>query len=82
MSAKAEALLHEVLALPDAERAEVVVELLASLDARPEDGDPVEQDRVWAEETERRAQQVVSGAVQAQTWDSVRQRVVDDRLNR
>lgn len=82
MSTDAQALVDAALTLSDAERAEIVVELLSSLDGPGDEVDPAELDRRWAEETERRARQIASGAVQTETWDDVLRRVADARRTR
>jgi len=67
MNAKAEALRSELLALPGAERAGLIIDLidlLDSLDDRPVEVDSAELDRIWAGEAERRASQIDSGAVE------------------
>ena len=55
MTAQTDALRSEVLALPEAERAQLAVELLDSLDNRPVETDRTELDRIRADETARRA---------------------------
>jgi hypothetical protein len=74
---EAEALLQEALALPDDARAEIAATLLAGLDAPPSE-DPEEVRRLWAEELERRARNVLAGEVAGQDWASIRQRVADE----
>ncbi len=64
-------LLKEALELPDAERAELAAELMASFDG-PSDPDV---DAAWAVEIERRADKVLSGESQGVPWDEVRERV-------
>ena len=66
----------------EAERAEIVVELLSTLGMPGEDADPAELDRIWVEESERRAQQIASGVVRTESWDDVLQRVTDARRSR
>ena len=61
------ALLNEVLALPTDERAEIVVELLASLDDVGASEDSEELDAIWAAEMSRRSHQLASGAVQPES---------------
>ncbi len=75
MSTESAALLNEVLALPTEERAEIVAELLASLDDAGASEDSRELDAIWAAELSRRSQQLTSGAVQTEPWDDVVRRV-------
>ena len=82
MSAKSAELRNEVLALPTEERAELAVELLASLDDDVADADPDEVDRAWGDEMVRRSQQIASGEVKTVTWDDVLQRVAANRRSR
>jgi hypothetical protein len=71
MTAKADALRSEVLALPEAARAELAIELIDSLDDRPVEADQAELDRIWADETARRSRQIDSGEVVTDSWDDV-----------
>ena len=64
-------LLKEALELPDAERAELAAELMASFDG-PADPDV---EAAWAVEIERRAAKVLSGESQGVPWDEVRERI-------
>lgn len=82
VNARADALLSEVLALPDADRAELVAEALASFDERPVEDDSDELDRLWSHETDRRARQVTCGAVETESWDSILSRVAESRHTR
>ena len=82
VSAKSAELRNEVLALPAEERAELAVELLASLDDDVADDDPDELDRAWGEEMSRRSRQIASGEVKTVTWDGVLQRVAANRRSR
>lgn len=77
MTAQAEALLREALALPDEDRADVAAELLASLDA-PAADDPETVRTLWSQELERRARRVLSGEAIGEDWASVRQRLADE----
>jgi putative addiction module component (TIGR02574 family) len=79
VSAKSAELRNEVLALPTEERAELAVELLASLDDDVSDDDPDELDHAWGEEMVRRSQQIATGEVKTVTWDGVLQRVTANR---
>ena len=69
-----DALLQEALKLPHAERADVAAELLASLDEEPTES-LEEVERAWAEEIERRARRVLSGASAGVPWPEVKDRI-------
>jgi putative addiction module component (TIGR02574 family) len=72
------AVLEEALKLSSRERADVAVELLASLDDQEwEDREEVE--RAWGAEIERRARQVLSGESAGSPWADVKQRI-ENRL--
>lgn len=79
MNAKARAMRSEVLALPEVERAELIFDLLDSLDDRPTESDQAELDIVWADETARRANQIDSGELATDSWDDVVDKVVESR---
>lgn len=76
MTNQAQALLQEVLALPEEERADVAAELLASLDA-PAADDPATVRSLWARELESRARRMLSGEAPGEDWAAVRQRLAD-----
>ena len=76
------ALRVEALALPAEQRAELAVELLASLDEDISDADPHEIDRAWGEEMQRRSAQIASGDVKTLTWDEVLDQVAASRRSR
>jgi hypothetical protein len=82
MNARADALRSEVLALPEAARAQLVIELLDSLDDRPVEADQAELDRIWADETARRARQIDTGEVTTDSWDDVVTKVEQARRAR
>jgi len=71
MGRGAKKLLHEALALPTEERAELAAELIASLDG-PADTDV---EAAWAAEIERRAAKVLSGESEGTPWEEVRRRI-------
>lgn len=75
MTADAEAVLRDALALSSADRADVAAELLASLE--PAD-DPETVRSLWAEELEKRAGQALSGESPGEAWADVRQRLADE----
>lgn len=82
MSATPSTLRNDALALPVEQRAELAVELLASLDEDVSDGHPGEIDRVWGDEMVRRSAQIASGEVETLTWDEVLARVAANRRTR
>jgi putative addiction module component (TIGR02574 family) len=62
------------LALPEAERAELLGRLMESLDGA---ADP-DADREWADEIARRLAEVRSGTAQTSSWADVRKRLAED----
>ncbi len=71
--------IRDALAVPDADRADLAVELLASL---PEPPDPLEIDSdEWAQEIERRARGVLSGDTVTENWDAVDERILGKLSN-
>jgi broad specificity phosphatase PhoE len=74
MTEHAQSLLHEALALSAEERADLIAELLVSLeDAAVDEVATVEA--AWAEELETRARRVLPGQVRGEEWTQVRARV-------
>jgi putative addiction module component (TIGR02574 family) len=71
--ATARDIVNEAMALPDGERAEVVLELLDSL----EPPDPLGHldDEAWVAEIERRARRAISGESRGSTWEEARARI-------
>ena len=76
MTADAQTLLREALALSDDERADLVVELMASLDDTRVDVPEVVSE-LWAREIERRAHRVLAGDTTGEDWNGLRQRLTD-----
>ena len=74
MTDHTQSLLREVLLLPEDERADLVAELLVSLEGPPE-GDAAAVEQAWADELERRARKVLAGESHGQDWDQLRDRV-------
>ncbi len=72
MESDAVALRRQVLDLPDEARAELAMELLASL---PESADDALSDE-WIDEIERRIEQADSGAVVCEEWEVVEKRLL------
>ncbi len=82
MNARSVTLREELLALPIDERAELAVDLLASLDDEAGLEDPADVDQAWSEELLRRSEQVSSGTASTVGWDQVLERVADNRRQR
>ena len=81
MSPRAQELLHEAMALPVKERADLAAELLASLDDATAE-DPAEVEAAWAAEIERRARRVMTGETAGIPWEDVRRRAEADLRRR
>ena len=71
MSAKSDSVRDEALRLPEAERARLAAELLASLDGEAEDG----VEAAWAAEVENRKAQVERGEARLVPWEQVKAEV-------
>jgi len=74
MNSHALDLLKGALALPLDERAELVAELLASMDGEVES----DVEAAWGAEIERRARRAANGETEPVTWEAVR----DEALKR
>ena len=68
MSGRAQIVLGEALSLTDEERADVALELVASLDG-PTDTDAAD---AWVDEIERRARRVLADPKGGEEWSAVR----------
>jgi hypothetical protein len=77
MSGRAQKVLGEAMDLTDEERAEVALELVASLDG-PRDADA---DDAWVIEIERRARRVLSDPGGGEDWSSARAEI-ESKLRR
>ncbi len=73
-----EALVEQVLSLPEPERAEVAVRILESLESAREEG----VDEAWAAEIERRCAAVDAGTMVISDWNDVRRRIERDIFGR
>lgn len=71
MSPISQALLEQVLALPDEDRASVADLLLESLNGAAEPG----AETAWDAVVERRVQEIDSGTVQTIPWSEVKRRL-------
>ena len=71
-------MLAEALRLDADARAELVAELLASLDG-PADADA---ESAWDAEIEHRIQAIESGEIRLEPWESVKRRIEKDILGR
>jgi putative addiction module component (TIGR02574 family) len=78
MTKAAEALLADALRLDPDARAELVAELLASLDG-PADPDA---ETAWNVEIERRVAAIEAGAVRLESWEQVKRRIEKEILGR
>ena len=67
-------LTSEVLALPTAERAKLVRQLLESLESVPEEDFDLE----WQAELRRRAEEVQSGKVEGVPWSTARENILSE----
>ena len=74
MTEHAQSLLREALSLSGEERADLIAELLASLQG-PLVDDVATIEQAWAEELETRARRVLPGHGQGEEWSQVRARV-------
>ncbi len=74
MNQRSSSLLREALELSIQDRAELAVELLASIDGEPD----ADVEAAWAEEIERRAKRALSGASHGTDWETVRARIEQD----
>lgn len=72
MTDRARKLLHDAMELPISERAELVADLLASLDGEPD----ADVEAAWASEVERRAREAHANPDDDVAWETVR-----DELN-
>lgn len=69
-------MLRQALALAPEERADLVAELLASLEEEPEE-DPAEVERAWAAEIGRRIQRAEADGFPGEDWKVVCQESID-----
>jgi len=69
-SESARRILEAALELPEAERANVAAELMASLPSNELDGD-----QAWLTELERRAEAFRRGEIEGTPWDQVERRI-------
>ena len=78
MTKAASKLLEDALKLDVKERAELASELLASLDAEPDE----DAEAAWAAEIQERAAQARSGEDPGKPWPEVRERLERDLKHR
>ena len=78
MTKSTEAVLAEALRLDPDSRAELVAELLASLDG-PADPDA---EAAWAAEIERRVAAIEAGTARLEPWENVKRRIEREILGR
>jgi putative addiction module component (TIGR02574 family) len=70
MTRQTRTILDKALTLSRRDRADLVAELLASLEREPHD-DPAEVEAAWREEIQRRVDRVLSGESEGLPWESV-----------
>jgi len=78
MTSAAKAVLADALRLGPDERAELAVEVLASLDG-PADADA---ESAWEQEVRRRIEAIDAGAVELEPWEDVKHRIEKDIFGR
>ncbi len=78
MTKAVETILADALRLDLDARAEVVTELLASLDGPADPG----AEAAWAVEIERRVAAVDAGTIKLEPWDNVKRRIEKEILGR
>jgi putative addiction module component (TIGR02574 family) len=78
MTKTSESVLADALRLDAKARAELAVELLASLDG-PTDADAA---AAWEEEIQRRVDALEAGTEKLESWESVKRRISHDILGR
>ncbi len=75
MAPEAKKLLSEALQLSQGDRASLAASLIDSLDAETEAG----AEQAWAEEVERRARDIDSGAATPISWAEARRAILSDK---
>jgi putative addiction module component (TIGR02574 family) len=75
MKTAARSILNAALRLPEPDQVELATELLAHLDAEPQE----EADAAWAAEIERRTGEIERGAVKPIPWAAVKRAAVRRR---
>ena len=78
MTKATESILADALRLDPKARAELAVELLASLDG-PADPDAA---AAWEKEIERRVKELEAGTAKLESWETVKRRIAKDVLGR
>jgi putative addiction module component (TIGR02574 family) len=68
-------LLAEALRLPEAERGELAIKLIESLDPPEAEG---EVDEAWGAEIQQRVEELRSGQVKPLSWSEARRLIMDD----
>ena len=81
MTAMADRLLQDALALPEQERAEIAARLIESLDVGPE-GEAAEVEAAWAAEIERRCAALDAGRTGTASWDELRRQIKAEILRK
>lgn len=74
MTSVANKVLSDALALSDADRADLVVQLIDSLEMHVDEDAPA----LWAQEIVRRKNEVLDGAVEMMSWPEARRMIMGD----
>jgi len=74
MSERAYKLLKDALGLPVRDRADLIAELLASLEGEPDE----DVEAAWAAEIERRARAALADPNGGEDWETARDRIRDE----
>ena len=81
MTAMADKLLQDALALPEKERAEIAARLIESLDIGQE-GEAAEVEVAWAAEIERRCAALDADTTGTTSWDELRRQIKAEILRK
>lgn len=77
MTLTAEQITAAALALPEGDRQDLLVQLMDSLDAPPDEG----YEQAWADEIKRRIDDMESGREKGIPWAEVRRKLLADAAN-
>jgi len=81
MTAMADRVLQDALALSEQERAEIAARLIESLDVGPE-AEAAEVEAAWAAEIERRCAALDAGTTGTTSWEELRRQIKAEILRK